>query len=136
MCSSDLYEAVGVATGLVFGDYYYPDGPLGPLLLGVPPLIQLQYFAMGYACLMMSRAVGGALWSAARGWMLVAVSAMGAFGMTILDLASDPMQSTVLGDWIWRDGGAYFGVPLHNFAGWFVCTGTFFLIVKIGRAHV
>lgn len=126
---SFTFEAVGVATGLIFGDYYYPDGPLGPLVLGVPPLIQLQYFAMGYACLVIARAVSGTLWQTARGWTLVGAAAMGGFAMTALDLASDPMQSTVLGDWIWRDGGAYFGVPIHNFAGWFVETSAFFVLV-------
>ena len=123
-------EALGVATGLVFGNYYYPDGPLGPLLLGVPPLIQLQYFAMAYASLMIARALGGVLTTAARGWWLVAVSAMAAFGMTLLDLASDPWHATVLQQWIWRDGGPYFGIPLHNFFGWFFETLAFLLVVQ------
>ena len=123
-------EAIGVATGLVFGNYFYPDGPLGPLLLGVPPLIQLQYFAMAYASLMLARSIGGALTQAARGWRLVGVSGMAAFGMTLLDLASDPWHATVLQQWIWRDGGVYFGIPLHNFFGWFFETLVFLLIVQ------
>ena len=123
-------EALGVATGLVFGNYYYPDGPLGPLLLGVPPLIQLQYFAMAYASLMVARSIGGVLTTAAKGLWLVAVSAMAAFGMTLLDLASDPWHATVLQQWIWRDGGPYFGIPLHNFFGWFFETLAFLLVVQ------
>jgi uncharacterized membrane protein len=123
-------EAIGVATGLVFGNYYYPDGPLGPLLLGVPPLIQLQYFAMAYASLMIARSIGGVLTHAAKGWLLVAVSAMAAFGMTLLDLASDPWHATILQQWIWRDGGSYFGIPIHNFFGWFFETLVFLLIVQ------
>jgi uncharacterized membrane protein len=123
-------EALGVATGLVFGNYYYPDGPLGPLLLGVPPLIQLQYFAMTYASLMIARSIGGVLRTSARGWLLVGVSAMAAFGMTLLDLASDPWHATVLQQWIWRDGGPYFGIPLHNFFGWFFETLAFLLVVQ------
>lgn len=123
-------EAIGVATGLVFGNYYYPDGPLGPLLLGVPPLIQLQYFAMAYASLMIARSIGGVLRTAARGWLLVGVSVMAAFGMTLLDLASDPWHATIMQQWIWRDGGPYFGIPLHNFFGWFFETLVFLLIVQ------
>ena len=123
-------EALGVATGLVFGNYYYPDGPLGPLVLGVPPLIQFQYFAMAYASLMVARSIGGVLTTAACGWMLVGVSAMAAFGMTLLDLASDPWHATVLQQWIWRDGGSYFGVPIHNFFGWFCETLVFLLIIQ------
>lgn len=129
-------EALGVATGLVFGDYYYPDGPLGPLLLGVPPLIQLQYFAMGYAALMVARSITGTLGSAARRGMLWATAAVGAFGMTVLDLASDPRQSTQLGMWIWRDGGPYFGVPVHNFFGWWAETFVFFVIVQLVLTRV
>jgi uncharacterized membrane protein len=40
----------------------------------------------------------------------------------------DPYQSTVTGDWIWQDGGPYFGVPLHNYAGWFGTVFTFMLV--------
>lgn len=127
---SFFVEALGVATGLVFGNYYYPDGPLGPLLLGVPPLIQLQYFAMGYGCLMIARSVTSTLSSAARRVTLVVGAIIGAFGMTMLDLASDPRQSTQLGMWVWRDGGPFFGVPVHNFVGWFVETLIFFLLVQ------
>jgi uncharacterized membrane protein len=123
-------EALGVATGLVFGNYYYPDGPLGPLLLGVPPLIQLQYFAMAYASLMMARAVSGSLTRAVGGWRAVWVAAMAAFGMALLDFASDPWHATVLGQWIWRDGGPYFGIPIQNFFGWFFETLVFLLIIQ------
>lgn len=123
-------EALGVATGAIFGNYYYPDGPLGPLLLGVPPLIQLQYFAMGYAALLVGRSITGTLSAAARGCMLTSGAIIAAFGMTVLDLASDPRQSTQLGMWIWRDGGAYFGVPVQNFVGWFVETLIFFMLVQ------
>lgn len=123
-------EALGVATGLVFGTYYYPDGPLGPLLLGVPPLIQLQYFAMAYASIMLARAISGTLATTARGWVNAGIAALAAFGMTILDLSSDPWHSTILGQWIWTDGGSYFGVPIHNFFGWFVETFVFLIIVQ------
>ena len=127
---SFFVEALGVATGLVFGNYYYPAGPLGPLLLGVPPLIQLQYFAMGYASLHVGRAVTGTLAAPARGATLFLSSVVAAFSMTILDLASDPRQSTQLGMWIWRDGGDFFGVPVHNFVGWFVGTFVFFVLLQ------
>ena len=123
-------EALGVATGLVFGDYYYPDGPLGPLLLGVPPLIQLQYFAMAYASLMMARAVSGSLTRSVGEWRAVWVAAMAAFGMALLDFASDPWHATVLGQWIWNGGGPYFGIPIQNFFGWFFETLVFLLIIQ------
>ncbi len=125
-------EALGVATGLVFGDYFYPDGPLGPLLFGVPPLILLQYFAMGYASLFVARAIAGGVRTALGGALpVLAVSALAAFCLTALDLASDPWQSTHLGEWVWRDGGSYFGVPIHNFVGWWVEALIFFVLVNL-----
>jgi uncharacterized membrane protein len=51
--------------------------------------------------------------------------------MTFLDLASDPIASTLLGKWTWEDGGSYFGVPVHNYIGWVATTFTFFLIITI-----
>jgi Carotenoid biosynthesis protein len=48
--------------------------------------------------------------------------------MVSWDVAMDPYQSTVTGDWIWHDGGGYFGVPLHNYAGWFGTVFTFMLV--------
>jgi Carotenoid biosynthesis protein len=47
------------------------------------------------------------------------------------DVAMDPYQWTVTGDWIWHDGGGYFGVPLHNYAGWFGTVVTFMLVYFI-----
>jgi len=48
--------------------------------------------------------------------------------MVSWDVAMDPYQSTVTGDWIWHDGGGYFGVPIHNYAGWFGTVFTFMLV--------
>jgi|SRR6516165_10458648 putative membrane protein len=45
--------------------------------------------------------------------------------MTAWDLAQDPVWSTLLHAWRWRDGGTWFGVPLTNYAGWLL---TVFLI--------
>jgi uncharacterized membrane protein len=107
-------EAIGVATGLVFGPYHYTDN-LGPKILGVPPLIQLAYVAMGYASMLMARVIVG---GARRAFTLAGVL-VASLIMVSWDVAMDPYQSTVSGDWIWEKGGAYFGVPLHNYAGWF-----------------
>jgi uncharacterized membrane protein len=119
-------EAIGVATGLIFGAYRYTD-LLGPKLLGVPPMIQIGYLATGYASVMMARIILSLLRPVA-GRAIIAASLAGALIMVSWDVAMDPYQSTVAGDWIWRDGGSYFGVPLHNYAGWF---GTVFLFIVV-----
>jgi uncharacterized membrane protein len=122
-------EAVGVATGLVFGKYHYTD-LLGPKLLGVPPMIQIGYLATGYASVMMGRIILS-LPRPVSGKQIVFASLSGALIMVSWDVAMDPYQSTVAGDWIWHDGGGYFGVPLHNYAGWFATVLTFMLVYHI-----
>ena len=117
-------EAVGVATGLVFGPYHYSD-LLGPKILGVPPMIQVGYLAVGYASMMTGRIILS-LQKQVTGWAILAAALAGAFIMVSWDVAMDPYQSTVTGDWIWHTGGPYFGVPLHNYAGWF---GTVFVFM-------
>ena len=122
-------EAIGVATGFIFGVYHYTD-LLGPKLLGVPPMIQIGYLATGYASMVMGRIILSLLRPVA-GPAILAVSLAGTFIMVGWDLAMDPYQSTVAGDWIWHDGGGYFGVPLHNYAGWFGTVFTFMLVYFI-----
>jgi len=41
--------------------------------------------------------------------------------VTAIDLFMDPIQVKA-GAWIWIEGGAYFGVPVGNFVGWFIVT--------------
>ena len=118
-------EAIGVATGLVFGPYHYTN-LLGPKLLGVPPMIQVGYVGIGYASMIMARLILG--FKQITGWGIVTAAFVGAFIMTSWDVTMDPFQSTASGDWIWHTGGPYFGVPLHNYAGWF---GTVFVFMLV-----
>ena len=48
--------------------------------------------------------------------------------MVMWDLTFDPNSSTVRQWWIWKDGGAYFGVPVTNFLGWYLTVFSFMLI--------
>jgi putative membrane protein len=41
--------------------------------------------------------------------------------MTAWDTVMDPGMSAA-GNWIWEEGGAYFGVPLQNYFGWLLTT--------------
>lgn len=115
---SFISEVIGVATGLIFGRYHYTDH-LGPKILGVPPLIQCGYIAVGYASLMAARMILGAYRTPRTTGRALALAVCAAFLMVSWDVAMDPYQSTISGDWIWHDGGSYFGVGLHNYAGWF-----------------
>lgn len=124
-------EAIGVATGLIFGNYYYTDH-LGPKILGVPPMIQVGYIAMGYASLMTARVLLGVIGKNLKDWTsILGVSLVGSFIMVAWDVAMDPYQSTYSGDWIWPNGGPYFGIGLHNYIGWFVTVFLFMLSYQI-----
>jgi len=124
------FEVTGVATGIIFGNYYYSQTAIGPLLFGVPLLLPLGYFSFAYPALYLTRMMTGRLRAPVGGFGLVTVAALSAFIMTLIDLATDPIESTLLDKWTWEDGGAYYGVPLHNYFGWLVTTFTFFLLIN------
>lgn len=126
-----LFESVGVATGLVYGAYHYTD-KLGFKFLGlVPLLIPVAWFMMTYPSLVISRMITPALKNVLA-WRLLA-AAVGAVIMTAWDLAMDPMM-VAGGHWVWDQPGAYFGIPLHNYWGWWLTSFiTFFLFLSITR---
>ncbi len=126
-------EAVGVATGLVFGKYYYTD-QLGPKILGVPPLIQVGYAVMGYCSLMLSRILFGVSGTPKKFRTALLVTLVGALLMVGWDVAMDPYQSTAAGTWIWQTGGEYFGVGMHNYFGWFGTVFAFMLVYQFFSA--
>jgi putative membrane protein len=111
-------EAVGVATGLPFGDYAYA-GTLGPRLLGVPLVIPLAWTMMAYPALLLGRrlTVTGPRPALRRGVTAV----LGGATLAAWDLFLDP-QMVAAGHWTWlhpRPGlPGVPGVPLTNFAGW------------------
>lgn len=124
-------EVLGVNFQFLYGLYYYPEVISGPLVLGVPPMAMLIYFSLGYACFIMGRVVIGGLSSRVHGLRLIGVAIFAALAMTTHDFSNDPFQSTVRGLWIWPNGGAYFGVPLQNFIGWFVLTSIIAILVGL-----
>lgn len=51
------------------------------------------------------------------------------------DVCLDPYQSTVSGDWIWQDGGPYFGIGIHNFVGWFITVFIFMFSYQLYASY-
>lgn len=126
-----LFECVGVATGWVYGPYHYTD-KLGAKFLGlVPLLIPVAWFMMTYPSYVIARRLIPAI---QNGWVWrLSVAALGAVIMTAWDLAMDPMM-VAGGHWVWEQPGAYFGIPLQNYSGWWLTTFiTFFLFLSIGQ---
>jgi uncharacterized membrane protein len=112
-------EEIGVRTGLVYGHYHY-SALLGAKLGDVPVLIPLAWFMMIYPSWIVARAIlSGMNLQTLPG--VTALAAVAAFVMTGWDVVMDPGMAAA-GNWTWEDGGAYFGVPRHNYLGWLLTT--------------
>jgi len=115
---SNILENTSILTGFPFGHYHYTDA-LGPKLFLVPVLIGPAYFANGYFAWVIGNILVGELRRGSSVVLTVAVPFIAAFVMVMWDLTFDPRASTIQHQWIWEQGGGYFGVPLTNYLGWF-----------------
>lgn len=108
-------ELIGITTGWVFGAYHY--NPANPgMIFGVPFFIPVMYVALLYAGNFLSIALSEKFLKKPNLWIL---SLMTGSVLTLKDVITDPLQSTIANVWTWDKGGSYFGVPIHNFMGWF-----------------
>ena len=123
------FEAVGVATGMVYGSYHYGD-VLGAKIGAVPAIIPLAWFMMVYASWIVAHILleDGDNPGSAKGAFARAVIAAAA--MTAWDAVMDPGMAKA-GTWTWENGGPYFGVPFQNFIGWVATTLTVYIIVAL-----
>lgn len=123
-------EDISIRTGLA-GEYYYTE-KLGPKLDVVPVLIPIAWLMMMYPTMRMVEVIGGNVavrsvrdarglpsalaWAA---WL----SLQSAFAMAAWDLGCEPIIVQT-GEYVWKDGGPYFGVPIANFVSWVVISFT------------
>lgn len=122
------FESIGVMTGCVYGPYHYTDA-LGTKFLGlVPYLVPIIWFMMMYPSYVIADRLAGAKLSGWKRFLLLA--AIGGLAMTSWDLIIDPYMVRA-GKWVWETNGAYFGVPLLNFWGWWLTVFTAFLLYLI-----
>lgn len=113
------FELCGVRYGWPFGRYVY-TGALQPIVFGVPLVMACAWMALvAYVRQVLLR-----LRMAGWGGALVA-----AFWMTTIDLVIDPLAANQLGYWRWLAAGNYYGIPLSNFAGWFACSLSVFVLL-------
>jgi uncharacterized membrane protein len=115
----NAFENLGAATGFPFGRYYFTDA-MGPKLFQVPILLGLAYVGMGYLSWTLGRVILGNLRAPLVGARTVALPLVAAFIMVAWDFANDPVWANINRLWVWRHGGAYFGVPFTNFLGWYL----------------
>lgn len=103
-------EFAGTRTGFPFGQYRYTL-LLQPQVGGVPLLIPLAWMMMLPPAWAMGQIITA---KAGRAFSFVVVSAL---AFTAWDLFLDP-QMVAWDFWRWQTTGAYFGIPLVNYAGW------------------
>jgi uncharacterized membrane protein len=123
----NIFENLGVRTGFPFGGYFFTD-VMGPKFFAVPVLLGLAYLGMAYLSWTLARLILGGMRNPLTGPRVVTVPLVAAFIMVAWDLSMDPVWSTIVHAWIWRNGGKYFGVPISNFLGWYL---TVYLIFQL-----
>jgi len=113
-------EVIGVRHSFLFGAYRY-TGTLQPQWLGVPLVMASAWMVMAaYVKQMLLRLQ-------LPGW--IAVVAAGAW-MAALDLVIDPLAANQLNYWRWMETGSYYGIPTHNFIGWFSVSLLIFGLIR------
>ena len=127
---SNILENTSILTGFPFGHYHYTD-VLGPKLFLVPVLIGPAYFATGYLAWVVGNVLVGEIRRGSGIFTTIAAPVIAAFVMVMWDLTLDPRASTVQQQWIWEDGGGYFGVPFINFVGWFLTVYIFLQLFAV-----
>ena len=119
------YESLSIATGFPFGHYVY-SSELGYKLGTVPVLIMPAYFGVCYLSWVLAHILLDQFDSKIDSKSIIALPIIASFIMVMWDMSIDPLSSTVKHEWIWTNGGSYFGVPFSNFLGWFLCVYTVF----------
>ncbi len=105
-----IVEAVGITTGLPYGEFYYSDW-MGFKILGLVP----WSVAFAFAPL-----IFGSLTVASKlveDWKMQVV--FSAFILVLVDMVLDP-AAVVLSIWVWLSPGPYYGIPITNYTGWFL----------------
>lgn len=125
-----ICECLSLRTGFPFGHYYFTD-LMGPKVLDVPVLLVLAYLGIGYCSWVVGVVLLGYRSTPLTRAGVFALACVAGFIMTAWDMSMDAIWSTLDRAWIWRDGGMFFGVPLSNFAGWYLAAFLFYLAFAI-----
>lgn len=112
-------EEFGVHTGIIYGRYYFTS-MMGPKLDVIPVALVCLWILLLYLAYTITNLIldGSPVQTNFSHSRIIFGAIMGALVVTTIDLNADPFAAEN-GWWVWQDGGAYFGVPYHNFVGWF-----------------
>jgi carotene biosynthesis associated membrane protein len=117
-------ELLGTSTGFPFGEYAYTP-LLGYRVLGLVPYpIPISWFYMLYASLALTARIAPVRDDARTRWVWATAAAL---MLTAWDVAMDPAMVQT-GHWVWREPGAFYGMPFSNWIGWLL---TGFVIARV-----
>jgi uncharacterized membrane protein len=112
------FESIGVLTGVIYGPYHYTDQLGFKLFNLVPLLIPVAWFMVMAPALVMAETILNDLPLSGLAKNL-SIAALGALIMTSWDVTMDPIMVKA-GHWVWDIKGAFFGIPLQNYWGWWL----------------
>jgi uncharacterized membrane protein len=127
---SNFFETLSIAVGFPFGNYHYTDS-LGIKFLNVPIIIMPAYFSMGYISWIITHILVGQYSRKPEGIQIFLTPFIASFIMVMWDVVMDPIMSTLDKNWIWEEGGSYYGVPITNYLGWFFVVFIFLQVFAI-----
>lgn len=112
-------EILGSSTGFPFGSYAYTDR-LQPQIGHVPVIIPLAWFMMAPSA-----------WAVAYKFRKTPVLfvLLSALALVAWDLLLDP-QMVNWDLWQWDNPSGYFGIPLSNYAGWFLVATLLTVLIR------
>ncbi|MFD1634191.1 bisanhydrobacterioruberin hydratase [Haloplanus ruber] len=117
-------EFAGLRTGWPYGEFHYAID-LGPTVAGVPIGLPVFFLPLvGNAYLLCSLLLG----RRARAARIRLPAVIGT--VIAMDLVLDP-GAVALGFWTYPGGGAVYGVPLSNFAGWVLSATVTVLVLDV-----
>jgi uncharacterized membrane protein len=119
-------ENLGATTGWPFGHYHFEVGADLPHVGVIPVIVGPLWFGMGYFSWQVAAVLLGAGPRPSSKFERCALPLVAAFVMTQWDVVIEPPAATIAKAWIWHDGGAHFGVPLSNYAGWLLTSWLFY----------
>ncbi|MES2492772.1 MAG: carotenoid biosynthesis protein [Pseudomonadota bacterium] len=120
---ANIYENLSISTGFPFGSYVHTAAS-GPWLFEVPIIVGPIFYSVCYIGWTLAVMILGDQGPSHQTLRTIGVPAVGAFIATGWDICTDPIGATIARNWIFAESGAYYGVPLANYLGWFLCTWT------------
>jgi putative membrane protein len=116
-----LLEAIGVNTGVIFGEYAY-GSVLGIKIWGTPLMIGVNWLMLTYMAWDMT------------GWIKIPVFLRvpaSSLLMVLFDFVMEPVAIT-MGMWTWSGNV----IPLQNYLAWFVISLMFFTLTALMKIEV